>query len=326
MLNRSISTAALIAASAMFTASSHGQGIQVEAGGTDVQVGGGQGVQVQREGGQRARQGGGRAGGNVQNPQARRGVGNAVIAEWALIDQRNMIELAEYGLQRSKNEAVRQLAQQVLQGHQELATRLEPFAQNPGGQQGAGARADAAEGRAEGRQGARDDRQTRREATREARETSGTADADTGGLAGGIERLGDRLESGAERLAEETVDAAEATREGIDRVIDGDDDRPAGGRMTGVNSPLLDIHREIATAAASQARTQLEQYQGVEFDEAFVGLLGSSHLAEQATLTVLSDRARGELAPVLKDGLSSVREHLAQAKRTMEQLEPKADR
>ena len=323
---RSISTAALVVASAMFTASASGQGVQVESGDTEVQVGDGQGVQVQREGGQRARRGGGQGNANAQNGQARRGVGNAVIAEWALIDQRNMIELAQFGLQRTKNDAVRQLAQKVLQGHQELAERLEPIAQNAGGQQGGAARANDAEDRAQSRQDARDTRQTRREAGRDARGAADEADPDRGGVAGGVERLGDRLESGAEQLAQETREAAEATREGIDRAVDGDNDRPAGGRMTGLNNPLLDIHREIANAAANQARSQLEKYQGTEFDEAFVGLIGSSHLAEQATLTVLNDRARGELATVLNDGLSRVREHLMEAQRTMEQIEQQAGR
>jgi predicted outer membrane protein len=239
---------------------------------------------------------------------------NSQIARWLIADQANLVELARYGLERSKTPEVRQLAETVVQEHQSLREQLAAVAgdrtrptwtrsedeinrdQRRRFQQAGDRAEDAAE--------------DRREAAAEARQDTDRLGDD---IRRPLENLTERLEQGAERVADRTQRAVENTRDAVRRELN-DDDRPTG-RMSWVN-----VHRDIVNMTTEIAKKDLEQREGKEFDGAFVGMLAAAHLQQEATLEVLSGRASDDFADTLQTALQTVRQHRQKAEQVMGEI------
>lgn len=222
------------------------------------------------------------------------------IAQWLIVDQQNIINLAQYGLQKSQTPQVRELAETIIREHETFASKL----RDGSGEGATTARPIDSEDTTRG-----DQREERREATREARRDE-VRDQD--GQRRPIENLGDRLEDGVERLTDRAERVAGEARQGLDRAVDGD--RPTRGAR------WVDIHREIGQKVEEVVRQDLDQREGYEFEAAFVGMLVASHLQQEATLAVLSTRVSGDLAQTLEQAQASVKQHRAQAEQVMGQL------
>jgi len=84
---------------------------------------------------------------------------------------------------------------------------------------------------------------------------------------------------------------------------------------------LLQIDRQIADTCTSMARDKLSQKTGAEFDKCFVGAQLGGHIHMLAALTVISERAGGELRQVATDAKVTVEKHLQRAEELAKQLE-----
>lgn len=297
------------------------QVVDVEAGGTRVQVGGGAGVQVDTQDGTAVDVPA--VNGNATAHDSR--LSSKAMVDWLLIDQQSIQQLAQFGLTRSKTPEVRQLAETVARDHAALTQRLQQFAAaQPHATGAANISPDAvhrAEVNAERRQTIRDQREETRDAIRDRREQIGDARRAADGVVRPIERLADRVEDGVERVAEGAQNAAEATREAIDANL-GDDRVARRTRMQPAANGAVQLHREIVAQTARIARTDLEQRDGYEFNAAFVGMLEAAHLQQQATLEVMAKRADGELHAVLEDALTTIKQHRQSAGQVMQNLKP----
>jgi predicted outer membrane protein len=212
----------------------------------------------------------------TQNPAA---VSNAEIAQWVLIDQRNMVALSEYAVQRTQSRDVRNLAEQIINDHQSLIQTLDRFAT---------ARPQVRAQRQD--QGADEPTEERRRV----RDTTRRP----------LERLADRIDERVEERAEG----------GGPRIAQG------RGLLARGPSPWIEIHQEISNQLAEKARKDLEQRQGREFEGAFLGMIVAAHLNEEATLSVLSQRAEGDLKNALENALESAREHREEAEKVMDKV------
>lgn len=222
------------------------------------------------------------------------------IADWLIVDQQQMVNLAKFGMQKTQSPKVRELAQAIISDHEALASKLTD-ASLRGSRAAQPANADDASG----------DRA--REATRDARrDAAQEQDGDRP-----LENLGARIDEGVERLADRAERVVGDAREGLGRAVDGD---RTNRLMRGAR--WVDIHREITEKLEQVARQDLEKRQGYEFDAAFVGMLVASHLQQEATLDVLSSRATGELAETLNQALTSVKQHRHAAEQVMGQIKP----
>lgn len=295
--------------------------VDVEAGGTRVQVGGGAGVQVDTP----SRTEVDAPAVHVNATANDRQLSSNVMVDWLLIDQQSIQQLAQFGLTRSKTPEVRQLAETVARDHAALAERLQQLAAaQPHAAGAANVSPDAvhrAEVNAERRQTIRDQREESRDAIRDRREQIGDARRAADGVVRPIERLADRVEDGVERVAEGAQNAAEATREAIDANL-GDDRVARQPRMQPATSGTVQLHREIVAQTARIARTDLEQRDGYEFNAAFVGMMEAAHLQQQATFEVMAQHADGELRTVLQDALATIKQHRQAAGQVMQNLKP----
>lgn len=230
------------------------------------------------------------------------------IAQWLIIDQQNIVNLAQYGLQRTETPQVRALAETIVRDHEAFARKLSET-----GSRNSDNSADVDSADAESADASRDlPRGEQREAIREARRDVAREEDGDGRVLG---NLGDRLEDGVERLADSAERVVDEARDGLDRAVDGD-------RSNRINrgARWIDIHREITRKVEEVARQDLQKRRGYEFDAAFVGMLVASHLQQEATLDVLSSRASGDLAQTLEQSLATVKQHRAQAEQVMGQI------
>lgn len=282
-------SAALIASLA--ASATWAQDVDVQAGDTAVQIDR-SGVQVDGQRGQRLRQS------DRQQPRTPATM-NRQITQWLIVDQQNIVSLAQYGLQRTQTPQVRELAETIARDHEALGHKLNDVGLRESSTSQPADLTDAP-------------REEQTDATREARRD---AVRDQDGDRNRLENLGDRLEDGVERLADTAERVIGDARQGVDRVVGGDRQNRL---MRGVR--WIEIHREITKKLEDVARQDLQGRQGYEFDAAFVGMLIASHLQQEATLDVLSSRASGDLVQTLDEALASVKQHRAQAEQIMGQI------
>ncbi|KAA5542604.1 DUF4142 domain-containing protein [Roseiconus nitratireducens] len=222
---------------------------------------------------------------------------NRQLANWLLVDQRQIVDLAKYGLDRSKSPEVRQLAETVIQDHQDFSKQLR--------QVNAGDRNDDQ---------AADESDQRRDRRRNLLRNRGEADGREGRDA--LEGIADRIESGVDRLANRAERVVEETRDAVERNVADVRRRPGGAAAAG----WLAIHRDISQRWSQAVRNDLENRDGYEFDAAFVGVLVAAHLKEQAVLEVLRDHADGDLKSTLDQALATTMQHRQSAEQVMQSI------
>ena len=322
--------------------------INIDTDDAEVQIGGGEGVEITTP--EQERSSAGEAATDRERLRGRqsmrRGARTSMwrqtmdrqLAQWLIVDQQTVIDLAEYGLQQTQTAEVRQLAEAVKQDHQQLLQRLQTFLtdqrnlspeerrprlETTSSLGGRDVAQDAAEANAERRQQRREVREEVRDERRDAREFA----ADQRRAVDGerpLENLADRVEDGAERLAQGARNTLEGAREEIDARVDDDQPRRQGSvnqPISGRTSPWVELHTQIAQQASQHAVQTLQNRQGQQFDPAFVGLMIAAHMQEQATLEAMQNRASRELQPVLESALQTTKQHTQKAKQVMQAIE-----
>lgn len=224
------------------------------------------------------------------------------IAAWLLIDQRSIIDLAEYGSKHSQSPEVRKLAEAIIRDHQSLAQTLSEIGQattQPRSNilRDRGQRAEAAE-----------DRIDQRADTQ--REEAAAAPRD--GARRPPASIVDRVEDGIERVADRAEQLLETGRDAVDREL-----TPERAVRSSARSPWIEIHRQIASNLSQAARQDLDQRQGYELDASLVGMFVASHLQQEATMEVLATRASPDLQSTLKQAADTIRQHRQHAEKVM---------
>ncbi len=294
----------------------HAQSIDIDAGRTDVEVGP-QGVDVDV---------------NAPRPQtasefesgfreSAHSPMNHQVASWLLIDQRGIVDLANFGQQRTKSPEVAKLLEVVVRDHHALSQKLTAYnsltaVRTTSGQDAAAS--DAVQRRLA--DGQRDARQELREANREVRRD---VIRDQDGVRGPLENLADRLEDGAERIADRAERVAEQTRQSIGVAVG---NGPVSMTVNAADSVWVDIHQQVSQNLSNAAIEDLESRSGYEFDAALIGMLIGSHLQQAATLEVLADKVDGDLKSVIQEALISIQQHRRAAEAVMNEIHPSSDR
>ena len=217
----------------------------------------------------------------AQPESTERGTANrsdGLLAGWVLIDSNNEIALAQIAEQRSRNQEVKQFAQQMIADHRELAQKLQRYASSAGfsttmpGITGGVPRRD---GDDDGRNGD-DDR------------NDGERERGTGTTQGQQPRPGE-------------------TRPGETPGATG------FGASTGeVNH--VQLIQELGKQCLESTRKELEQRSGADFDRFYMNLAVAAHMRTNDTLTVFERHASGEVRNVLSEGKRKVESHLERAK------------
>ena len=224
------------------------------------------------------------------------------IASWLLADQKSIIDLAEFGANRTKSSEVRQLAEAIVRDHSALSEKLSQV---------------SGERIARPRSADRDERNlapsskdvnARANEQREAnREATGDARRNRDGVRRPLENIVDRIEDGVERVADRTERAIDA----VERDLDVDEKTRSG------TTPWVHIHHEIADKLTRAAQQDLEKREGFEFDASLIGMLIAAHLQQQATLEVLGKQASGNLRQTLEQAEKTVEQHRIMAEHVM---------
>ena len=92
----------------------------------------------------------------------------------------------------------------------------------------------------------------------------------------------------------------------------------AGGDTT--VQKLIAIDKQIAERAKESFHEKLQQKQGAEFDECFVGAQIVGHMQMLAALDVLKNQSAGQLKQIAQEAEPKVRQHLQEAEKLAEQL------
>lgn len=105
---------------------------------------------------------------------------------------------------------------------------------------------------------------------------------------------------------------------------DTDDDDAATTRRAGFRGDKHGTMEQIGKAACDArlklTRELLTEYQGREFDMAYIGQQIASHINMVAQLEAIEKNTTGEFNKVVKEGAKTAREHLQQAKRISTEL------
>lgn len=270
-----------------------GQEVEVEAGETQVEV---TAEESDRD---------------LARPTAGRGerlnVTNRAIARWLLVDQKQLIDLAEYGKQRTKTPAIRELAETIIQDHQAFSEELREVARGDR----EGQRREAPRDRRE-RDELREERPRRRDRNDGDRERIRGGDRTVEQVLERMEESVEIVQQRAEEIAEGARDTLKSTREALGRrLAEGDTRRGMG------SPPWVEVHQQIARNTAELVRHDLEELAGNKFDDAFLGMMAAAHVQQEATVEVLAKHARGDFEARLDKAQTTIRRHRKRAEKIM---------
>jgi putative membrane protein len=99
-------------------------------------------------------------------------------------------------------------------------------------------------------------------------------------------------------------------------------------RIVGSQQPTdqkSQIAREIDEECLATLKKELSDKSDKDFDKCYIGSQIAAHLEMAATLKVISEHASGKLRGVVQDARSTVDEHLADARKIMDQLDQSRD-
>ena len=255
------------------------------------------------------------------------------IAQWLLADQRNIRDLAKFGLGRTKTPAVRQHAETIINDHSKVISLLEQVIQSnaqtsvtqPANQPaGVDPRVvDNVEQRTDRRQARREFRDDQIDANRDVAEARADRVRAADGVRTPAENAVDRVEDGVQRAADGLRNLARNAGDEVDRVVENAAEFAEPTRRDNSNqiAPWVSVHQQIANKVANNARLGLERRSGMQFDQAFLGMIAAAHLEEESTLEVLSQRASPDLRKILDVALQDAAQHGQKAEAIMTQLE-----
>jgi putative membrane protein len=91
------------------------------------------------------------------------------------------------------------------------------------------------------------------------------------------------------------------------------------------NDRRSQIGREIDEQCLASLKKELADKSGKEFDACYIGAQIGGHIQMAATLTVISEHTSGQLKEVVSDARPTVDQHLARAKKLMNELDKSRD-
>jgi predicted outer membrane protein len=99
-----------------------------------------------------------------------------------------------------------------------------------------------------------------------------------------------------------------------------ENDRTTQSDKSGNQVDLIQIDREIAQECLKAAKAEMQEKQGVEADQCFLGYQIAKHAAMKSKLTVFERHASPELAKVFAEGAATVEKHKNEAEEIMKTL------
>jgi hypothetical protein len=96
--------------------------------------------------------------------------------------------------------------------------------------------------------------------------------------------------------------------------------QPAGAGPQGGSLDWAKVHSDIAQQCLASVKQELGQYQGLDFDKAFMGQQVMAHMEMIDKLKVLRNHASPQLQQHLDQELQLAQNHLQRAKQIKEQL------
>ncbi|QDU80010.1 hypothetical protein Pla110_17320 [Polystyrenella longa] len=249
---------------------------------------------------------------------------NGEIADWLMVDQQFTLQIAEFGMQRTKTPEVQELLKTLLQDHQALSESLSqmtfttPSERNQEGVRDTGLT--RAEKRIERHQAKRELREDRNDGPVE--KTAETIEEGVATILKGAERIATNDQPN-QRERNDRINEDRPIRE--DDVTDQERvvvNRPEGPDSDMASSRWIGVHQEINNQLIANAKKDLGARQGYEFDAALVGMLVGDHLEQAATLSVLEKHATGDLQKAIADASKIINQHRESAEQVMQSIVP----
>jgi len=236
----------------------------------------------------------------------------------------SVVQLSRFAEQRSESRDIQEFAQKLAKGHSELNARLEKL--NAGG-----AYADRADRDADDAQQRSAAYRGNRDADRDARD----ADRDQA-------RIQDRDEERADALADVDERARQNRNPNVRDAVRGEEERRhadrnrnadhgdrahamAGhqGQQAAALKEICKIEKEAADNYLDRTQRMLEQYQGQDFDMAFLGFQIGSHTWALSELNAMQGVGDDEFQKVVADAKQKMEQHLKRAKELSKKYEDK---
>ncbi|MFZ5831637.1 MAG: DUF4142 domain-containing protein [Planctomycetota bacterium] len=248
------------------------------------------------------------------------------------------VKLAQLGVEKARDEQVREFATRLVRDHQQLIDKLQPLAgmsDQAGGHSGAARSgdqpySDSATGaaRSEGRTGTETDQplgqgQQRPQATGSST-PSGTAETGRS-TSDATSDAARRTAADAARGAAARQDTGHAT-ESRHMAVDASAERIARMGRGGTAQQLVGLIDRVHAQMIDTLTQGLQQKDGAEFDLAFMRHQVFGHLAARDALSVIKPAASGQLQQVLGEAEQMVGEHLRQAQMIEQRLSQSAAR
>jgi predicted outer membrane protein len=227
--------------------------------------------------------------GTTQSSQTARGESSELdqfFAACLLTKNQGEVELGRFAAERAQNPQVKQFAQTMVSDHSQLLPKLQQLAGNLAEQPG--------------------------------NERSRT------GLSAGTDRDRESTTPGQPGVGQSATSRQQTTTG-----TSGQTSTTTGYGQTSGQTPggadraiqqLVAIDKQIADKAQDSFREKLQQKQGAEFDECYIGSQIMGHLHMLAALDVLKSQSQGQLRQIAQEAEPKVRQHLQQAEQIAEQL------
>jgi predicted outer membrane protein len=204
------------------------------------------------------------------------------IAACLLAKNEAEVELGQFAQQQSQNPEVKQFAQQMVKDHGQLVQKLQPLAGSQAGQGGQSSTSPSLDSR---------------------RQLEGQQQAsDTTRLPGS---------PGAGQPAPGASATGQAARSSLSK---------SSGKQNQAIKQLMSIDRQITERHSQAVREALQEKQGAEFDQAYVGSQVAGHMHMLAALEVIEQEGPDKLRQIAQQARPTVEQHLQHAKQLKEQL------
>jgi len=239
-------------------------------------------------------------------------VADHVIATCVALGNQEEIALSEIARQKSQNEQVKKFAEMMVNDHHQFLTKLQryaPDAARPGILEGQGGQGRQGQGAGQGRQGqgAGQARGAAANSTQDNSDANANSAQDNSSNASQNDQSSSKSTTTNRGQIQQTGGTEASSRAGA---------QGSAGLAAGQSIPasqITQIERELAAQCLASARQKLNEKDGTEFDQAFMGLQVAKHMAMKDKLAVYQRHASGELAQVLAEGEKTTDHHLQQA-------------
>jgi len=241
------------------------------------------------------------------------------LASCLLVDNQNEIALAEFAQQRSQSNEVKQFAQQMVQDHKQMVSKL---------QQISGVQDYRPETTSTGQSSSQQTAQHSQSQSGASSQSSQGAASQGITTQGAASQIG---QAGRDQTSPRTSTTI-AGAGGGETIGQAGSQSQQGARIAGYapnesSSGQLDLVRlkhELGQKCLQSAQRELSQKNGAEFDRCFVGMQVAKHMEALDTLEVFQNHASSELRSAISEAIPTVQRHLEHAKQMEKTLQQTA--